>query len=354
MRTLCLVLKSMLKWISLGVPIVLAVAGLFFLLHPGYQLGRGVWHLLTPFPKPVVANPPMAEVSRHRVSWVADLADLRLHESSGLAASNRHAGIFWSMNDSGNQPELFALNLHGKTQGVLKVNTQYHDDWEALDAFELDGVAYLVIANSGDNFRWRSQRTLLVVAEPELTMLTAPDEEPVHIDVAWQIHFTYPDGPRDAEAMAVDSLRNRILIISKRETPPTLYSLPLRASQPVIATPEFDLVHLPRPTREEVHLDRRAYYRHMPSGMDIAQNSLLLTTYKDAYLYNLSEVSPRPLRVPLPSLGQREALSFGHDSDRVAYVTRERLDGVGFADLFKIELLDVSAKMPEVAVQDTP
>lgn len=44
------------------------------------------------------------------------------------------------------------------------------------------------------------------------------------------------------------------------------------------------------------------------------------------------------MRVPLPSVGQREALSFGPGGSSMAYITRERRGGVGVADLYRVEL----------------
>jgi len=42
--------------------------------------------------------------------------------------------------------------------------------------------------------------------------------------------------------------------------------------------------------------------------------------------------------VRMPLTGQREAVAFDRSSSLTAYVTNERRDGVGAADVFKIEL----------------
>ena len=42
--------------------------------------------------------------------------------------------------------------------------------------------------------------------------------------------------------------------------------------------------------------------------------------------------------VPMPLVGQREAISFDRNTSATAYVTRERKGGTGVADVFKIEL----------------
>ena len=42
---------------------------------------------------------------------VTTLVDTRIKESSGLARSMRHEGIFWTMNNSGGEPCVFAIDL---------------------------------------------------------------------------------------------------------------------------------------------------------------------------------------------------------------------------------------------------
>ena len=76
----------------------------------------------------------------------------------------------------------------------------------------------------------------------------------------------------------------------------------------------------------------------MVTGMDVSEDDLLLTTYQDLYLYKLSRLEEAPVVVRMPLTGQREAVAFDRRSSLTAYVTNERLDGVGAADVFKIEL----------------
>lgn len=351
---------------------VLALLGIVIYLsfRPDLMLGSALRHAFQAAPQPVKDNPPILEYPAARVSWVADLADWSLDESSGLTASPRHADTLWSINDSGGGPYLFALGLDGGTRAVFKVDTDDNYDWESLDAFELDGFSYLVIGDIGDNFRWRKSVSILVVPEPATLTERAVVDTP--LEVAWRIRFTYPEAPRDSEAMAVDLVRQRILLLTKREHPPQLFSVPLLpdnvaelttpaaaepkqgAAQILKAQPVALLRELPLPTVTELEREPQATYRHMPSGMDVSGNLLFVTTYKHAYLYQLGDRPSRPQRVSLPSLGQREALTFAHGSSDTAYVSRERLARKGVADLFKIELFDGYAQTPAEAVADEP
>ena len=51
---------------------------------------------------------------------VCHLAHPKIHESSGLAVSHRHPGLFWTHNDSGDAPRLYAFDEQGRHHGTLR------------------------------------------------------------------------------------------------------------------------------------------------------------------------------------------------------------------------------------------
>ena len=320
----------------LGVVFIIMLGGAFavFGWSKGYSVSSAISYLLEA-DEFVENNPEVEEISWSRVSWAGNIENKRLAESSGLASSNRYDQVLWSMNDSGNAPELFALNTRGDDLGTWVLEGTEQSDWEALSDFTLAEQPYLMIADVGDNFRWKSVHSLIVVKEPDVGQL----EERI-IREEWRIDFSYPDGVfRDCEAVAVDQSRDRVLLLTKRVHPPELYSLPLKASSFVVAQKISDLFQLPRATHADVKEEPGiGKYRRMVTGMDIYKNDLILTTYQDLFLYNLSSIEEPPQKISMPRIGQREAISFKRDSNSVAYVTRERSRGVGVADLFKIEL----------------
>ena len=277
-----------------------------------------------------------------QVRWSGDIQDPLLNESSGLASSNNRQDLLWSINDSGDGPNLFAMNTKGESLGRWQVAMGMPTDWEAMDSFVLEGESYLLIADVGDNFARRDMVSLVVVKEPRLN-----DQEAVSIPVEWRIEFSYPDGPRDCEAVAVDADRQRVLLLSKRTFPNELYSVPLRnkTGGQVIAQKLSDLYPLPRNVPENDKLyGKAAPYQGMPTGMSLRGNKLLVTTYRDAYLYDVRDVAKEPARIPLPLAGQREGIAFAGNSETTAYVSRERNNGTEVADLFKI---DFAVAVPE-------
>ena len=74
-----------------------------------------------------------------------------------LAFSTRREGLLWSINDSGSQPAIFALSENGADLGKWIVADVESNDWEGMDSFVFDGRHYLLIGDTGDNFRSRKR-----------------------------------------------------------------------------------------------------------------------------------------------------------------------------------------------------
>ena len=138
-----------------------------------------------------------------------------LREASGLARSNVHEGLTWAINDDG-PPDLYALGAAGEKRGKVRIRDAKNRDWEDLASFIMDDTAYLLVADIGDNGARRKDVTLYIVAEPD------PGDSSV--DIAWEVEFTYPDGPRDAEALAVDAGSGQMVRCGCRKTPSSISS----------------------------------------------------------------------------------------------------------------------------------
>ena len=140
-----------------------------------------------------------------------------LPEGSGLAASRRTPGRFWSHNDSG-EPELFALDRNGRVIGRLSISGAAVDDWEAVAVGPCPSGSCIYVADIGDNDAKRKRVTIYRIPEP-----AAPSGSVAVADV---FHATYPDGAHDAESLLVTQ-EGRLLIVTKGDTGPvSLYRFP--------------------------------------------------------------------------------------------------------------------------------
>ncbi|MEM7081063.1 MAG: hypothetical protein AAF513_20800 [Pseudomonadota bacterium] len=261
------------------------------------------------------------------VIWRGDIQDRDLDESSGLLASVQHPGVLWSVNDSGNAATLFALGTDGRALAQFPVAAPMQD-WEALAGYQRDERSYLVIADVGDNLRWRRSVQLHVLAEPsDLTSSTT-------LIPTRSIEVTYPDGPRDCEAVAVAEDGSVAYLLSKRRVPNELYAVDLGVGDVVEARLVDTLASLPRPTEQDDREHDSVRFMHAPTGMSLRGSDLLVATYRHAYIYDLDNLQGVPLRLRLPAVIAREAITFGV-APNTAYTTRERNDA-SVADVYEI------------------
>ena len=150
---------------------------------------------------------------------VGKLEDDAIRESSGVVASRRNAGLFWTHNDSGDGPYLYAFDRRGSKRGVWLVSGAEALDWEDIAAGPgpEQGRTYLYIGDIGDNDRARAQVLVYRVAEPEAAPEDAGSSKkaPRPTEAAEAIRLKYPDGKHDAEALMVHPLTGDLYIVTK-------------------------------------------------------------------------------------------------------------------------------------------
>ena len=270
------------------------------------------------------SGPPGA--SGAALSHVGDITSKALLEISGLASSRSNAGVLWAVNDGGDGAVLYALDVKGDELGRVRILKAVNYDWEDTASFVLSGTAYLLIADVGDNFSRRKFCTIYVVKEPVVDRSTSGFRKTATI--AWQIRYQYEDGPRDCEAVAVDVVNRRILLISKRNIPVVLYELPLEPEQP-------GTEHTARRLTSISNL-------RLPTGMDLSpdQSAAVVLNYRRSYLYERRDgesweqaLARAPQAVEFPSLKQQEAVCFSADGKAI-YITSEGIP----APLLRIDL----------------
>lgn len=232
---------------------------------------------------------------------VGTLLDDALPELSGLAASHRRPGVQWALSDSGNAPALVALSPELRRLEVVAVEGVINHDWEDLASFERDGQAWLLIADTGDNFSLRAEVSLILVPEP------GPGQSTVA--PARVIRFRYEDGPRDCEAMAIDAKRGRVLLADKGRHPVGLYELAfdgpdagVRVARRLADFP--DLVPTPAP---RVQTLGGARWRGTATAMDLSPDglSLIVLSTLSATLFRRDVDQDWPAALARPALSQR-------------------------------------------------
>jgi hypothetical protein len=87
----------------------------------------------------------------------------KLDEPSGLLASQKYPGVFWSHNDSGDKPRLFAFDATTlKRIATIKIKKAKHVDWEDITYHQ----GNIIIGDFGNNKNRRDDLTLYTIEEP--------------------------------------------------------------------------------------------------------------------------------------------------------------------------------------------
>jgi hypothetical protein len=160
------------------------------------------WAVLALF---VPAGPCDAETLT--LERVGRIAFRGIDESSAIEKSRQYPDTYWTINDSGGGPRIFAINASGETikpEGLkryrgIQVKGATNIDWEAL---ALDDRGNLYIADFGNNSSLRRNLAIYLLSEPDPKLHT-------RVAVRRKIPFSYPEQHRfpepgrnfDAEAL---------------------------------------------------------------------------------------------------------------------------------------------------------
>jgi hypothetical protein len=145
-----------------------------------------------------------------------------LIENSAAVMSEQYPGVLYSINDSGNEPLLFALDTTGHDRGVWRVAGARDIDWESASMGPCandPAPRCLYIGDTGDNTSTHPSRVIYRVSEPApkdsaFTGSLTPDS----------VAYVYPDGRHDVEAMYV-APNGDMYLITKRALRTRLGSL---------------------------------------------------------------------------------------------------------------------------------
>ncbi|MCF3177529.1 hypothetical protein IPZ61_29980 [Streptomyces sioyaensis] len=137
------------------------------------------------------------------------ISDPRITESSGLAASRAHPGIYWTHNDSNDGPYLYAVDgRSGRT--VARITLRGIGSPRDVEAISVGPDGNLYVGDIGDNLGGSWDHVWIYRLPEPKTLRDATV-------TATQFTVKYADGPRDAEALMVHPKTGRVYIASKKQ-----------------------------------------------------------------------------------------------------------------------------------------
>jgi hypothetical protein len=153
-------------------------------------------------------------LSLQNVAMVPLHARQELVENSAAAMSVRQPGVLFTINDSGHDPLLFAVDTTGADRGVWRVSGAMNVDWEAASLGPCGGQESssapfncVYIGDTGENGPHQS-RAIYRLVEPDADGRRGAVEAEVML-------YTYPDQRHDVEAMYV-ARNGDVVLITKR------------------------------------------------------------------------------------------------------------------------------------------
>ncbi|MBC8142194.1 MAG: hypothetical protein H7Y38_12220, partial [Armatimonadetes bacterium] len=270
-----------------------------------------------PSPRPTPRPVPLAGAFGTG-SLLCTLQSPFISESSGIAASRRNPGVFWTHNDSGDGAYLYAFDRKGKTVGVYLAHSAFAGDWEDIDvAPGADGKgSFIYIADTGDYAKNRADTCVYRIPEPVLSRQTrvGTQSRPLLTETrAERLLFAYPDGFHDTEALLVHPQTGAIYLVTKEENGAAdVYKFPpLKAVENPLT--RHVLQKIGSLTFSEAGLHP---FPNRVTGGDIAPDGkrLLVRTYYAAYEWRLPDGetdfdaiwNTAPVSVALPTQPQGE------------------------------------------------
>lgn len=210
----------------------------------------------------------------------------RLQEASGLALSKQFPNRFYHHNDSSAGGYFYVTDLTGRHTKEVQFTQDKVVDVEDISVGPCGSGQCIFLGDIGDNDFDRPSIDLWII--PETQQLANSGA------LGRKITLTYPDGPHNAESLAVHPTTGDVYILTKelrhkerRAQPAKLFKLPQNALTQTNA--ELELV-------TEIDLPWLNFnfgvYGHIATGMDISPDGkkLLVLTYDNAVEMRLDKV----------------------------------------------------------------
>lgn len=237
---------------------------------------------------------------------VANIDFPKLKENSGIDFSNKHEGIFWSLNDSSGLA-VFALGIDGTNYGKFELPGVKKVDWEDIalaKCFHNSEKDCLYIGDIGNNERLRQDFKIYVIEEP------ADFRAGGRLELVNTLSFKV-DGSHNFEAFVVNERTKEFYFISKNDDlnlargVSSVFALAQDQSQAtLIATLDFNEMKIPLTLEDKI-----------VTGADFDQESqtLLLGTNGNAFEVSLSDLGKFKKRariISIPKMQQTEAIAY--------------------------------------------
>jgi hypothetical protein len=174
---------------------------------------------------PVDQQPPATPDPDPKPGLVCKILDDRINECSGMQYSKKLAGIFWTHNDEGKNPQIYGVKVKdGKTSATINFSGGLPDDPETLRILP---NGKLILGDIGDNAGPNDAPTRSSVA---LYEFTEPSKTGGSTVTPTKYTVKYDIGKRNAECLLVHPTTGQMYIVTKEAGGGHLLKLPASLS----------------------------------------------------------------------------------------------------------------------------
>ncbi|HEY0671372.1 MAG TPA: hypothetical protein VGD27_03845 [Longimicrobiales bacterium] len=232
-----------------------------------------------------------------------------VRETSGLVRGRTARDVWWTHNDSGNPPMLFAIGADGSVKARIRVEQVRFLDWEDIEAGACGNANCLYLADIGDNAGQRSHVSIYEVVEPAISASTVRPTR--------TITARYSDGPQDAEAMFRLPSGELYIVTKGRQKSIKLYRLTAGGTD---GQGTLQLVRelAPQPRSQ---LDRVTAATASPDGKWVA-----IRSYAKLFVYATTDLlnnGAAALTFSLAPLKEKQGESVALENDGTVWLTSE-------------------------------
>lgn len=265
-------------------------------------------------------------LTTHSFSQQSRIARLpkELKEISGLETYND--SLLFAINDGGNEPCVYLVNLEGKIVKTITLNNINNHDWEDIAIDE--NKEFLYIADVGNNANNRKDLCVYKVNIKE--MLSKSDIHPEKFSFHYSEQTEFPPKKSnmnfDCEAIAISN--NRLYFFTKAHSKP--YKGTSKVYSMTIDGANFKF-------EQDLELGDKNYFTNSVTAADYYNGKFYLSTYSSIFIYSTSKgLWKKEKKISYKRLTQKESLVVINENEIIVADEKSKLS-VG-QNLYKIVL----------------
>ena len=251
----------------------------------------------------------------------------KLLESSGLIVESPNR--FWSLNDGGNEPNIYQFDSTGKLLKTVKIEAATNVDWEEM-ALDTEGALYIGdFGNNNQNRRNLLIYKILNFKSKYQSNVIKPDSL-IEFSYEDQLDFPPKDAQKrfDAEAMIVE--KDAIFILTK-----DFYSKPYAGITGIYQIPNQAGKHVAKLVKILPTNNGSKFKGAITAAAQNGDGTVVLMSYLRLFIFSnfngkhFWEGEMQTLKFSLTNFAQRESIAFDPTNNCRLFITSEKAKIIG-------------------------